>query len=213
MSKLVAGVLHGNSIVEAASRDLVGSPGHSFQRVQHLADEAMSGKSRGKERERKDEEQNAKRHLDLPDERACAVGEPNQERASLNSMGVADEINIGSIAEANSSAVKAGLTFTPEWRASEDSSMELVTRERHGSVRFPDFKEPIDQEAGLRAIEVFLVEAELARWAKIEQTFHGHHILNFSAIELAGQLPILQQGCTTYIGKEHNSKSEDMPES
>jgi hypothetical protein len=64
----------------------------------------------------------------------------------------------------------------------------------------------------LRVIEVLLVETELARRAKIEQSFHGHHILNFSVIELASQLPILQQGCTTYIYNEHDSKGEDMPD-
>lgn len=101
--------------MQAASRDLVGPACHHFQRGQHLADKTMSGKSGGNGCERKYDEQNAKRHLDLPDERACTICESNQERASLNLMRMANEINIGSIAEAQFSAVKAGLTFTLEW--------------------------------------------------------------------------------------------------
>jgi hypothetical protein len=185
MTQFVVGTLHRNSIMQAASRDLVGSAGHHFQRGQHLTDEAMPGKSGGNERERKNDEQNAKRHLDLLDERACTIRESNQEWASLNLMRMANEINIGSIAEAHSSTVKAGLTFTLEGQTAEGSSVELVTRERYNTVRCSDFKESIDQEMRLGVIEVLLVETELARRAKIEQSFHGHHILNFGVIELA----------------------------
>jgi hypothetical protein len=63
----------------------------------------------------------------------------------------------------------------------------------------------------LSIVVIFLVEHQASVRGKREQPLGGLNVLYLRMVELARELPILQEGCATNEEKQHQAKHAHVP--
>ncbi len=145
-------------------------------------------------------------------DRFSAVGQPNQQWLGSDGVDVADEQQARSIGQTYSALVIAEKPFPGEGLTSQVLTLQLVIAQQHAALGSEYLHVAVEQEDRLRMIVVFLVEYQASVGGKGKQALGGFNVLYFGVVQLAGQLPILQDRCGEDKKQQHQSEYADIPQ-
>ena len=126
-------------------------------------------------------------------------------------MDVADEQQPRSIRQTYAALVVAVKTLVRKGGSPQVLPLELGIAKKDLAGWSEHFHVAVEQQNRLRMVVVFLVEDEASIGGKGEQALGGFNVLYLRMVELARELPILQNGRAGDEEQQHQSKYADVP--